>query len=67
MNTRSGESCQLTRTLLLCVLWLVQEQFQHCVEREDEADDAGPRISLVFKQSLVTIPNRRKQKDHGRD
>lgn len=29
-----------------------QEVFQHCVRKEDSADEAGPRISLVFKQSL---------------
>jgi hypothetical protein len=42
----------------------VQDAYQHCVERDEFVDsegEEGRRISLVFKQSLVHIPRRRKE------
>eukprot|EP00188_Purpureofilum_apyrenoidigerum_P006207 Plantae.Rhodophyta-Purpureofilum_apyrenoidigerum.ctg9229.p1 GENE.Plantae.Rhodophyta-Purpureofilum_apyrenoidigerum.ctg9229~~Plantae.Rhodophyta-Purpureofilum_apyrenoidigerum.ctg9229.p1 ORF type:complete len:396 (+),score=51.31 Plantae.Rhodophyta-Purpureofilum_apyrenoidigerum.ctg9229:164-1351(+) len=30
-----------------------QERFQHCVKVESNAEDCGPRMSLVYKRSLV--------------
>jgi alkylated DNA repair dioxygenase AlkB len=29
-----------------------QDRFQHCIRVERDAEDAGPRMSMVFKQSL---------------
>ncbi len=34
-----------------------QERYQHCVKVCEEAADAGPRISLVYKQSLELLPS----------
>ncbi|KAG8470748.1 hypothetical protein KFE25_009169 [Diacronema lutheri] len=39
-----------------------QAEYQHCVRVERDEADAGPRISLVFKQSLC--PSRRTYRHH---
>lgn len=39
-----------------------QARYQHCVKVCEHAGDAGPRISLVYKQSLELVQEQEKGK-----